>query len=66
MRILNREKTHFMQANALGTYSVKFGSVVEVNALIDRILGDVHDRKPIDIAAVFEMTEIQKSTNTTT
>jgi hypothetical protein len=38
MKILNREKTHFMQRNADGTNSVKFGKVSEVHGLIDAIL----------------------------
>lgn len=38
MKILNREKTHFMERNADGTYSVKFGKVAEVRELIDAIL----------------------------
>lgn len=43
MKILNREKTHFMQPSADGDRNVKFGKVNEVHALIDTILDGKKD-----------------------
>lgn len=44
MKILNREKTHFMQPCADGTRHVRFGKVNEVSALIDTILDGEKDK----------------------
>ncbi|MES2547509.1 MAG: hypothetical protein V4575_07350 [Pseudomonadota bacterium] len=46
MKILNNKKTHFMQANTVGSYTVKFGTVSEVRALIDTILDGKQEKQP--------------------
>lgn len=40
MKILNKEKTHFMQADEKGAYKVKFGTVSEVDKAINTILNN--------------------------
>ena len=40
MKILNKEKTHFMQADVNGAYKVKFGTVSEVDKAINTILNN--------------------------
>ena len=68
MKILNRDKTHFMQTSAEGTHQVKFGKVNEVLALIDTILdgenGDIKkDNKTCNALVAINSDDSDKSTN---
>ncbi|MBX9676660.1 MAG: hypothetical protein K2V71_08680 [Methylotenera sp.] len=63
MKILNREKTHFMQKNVSGTGNVKFGSMSEVSALIDNILDGEKEKNPSQILILVDTDKSEKSNN---
>lgn len=47
MKIINREKTHFLQPDTSGVYSVKYGTLAEVHAMIDSILDAPTSKKVV-------------------
>jgi hypothetical protein len=57
IKILNREKTHFMRQDECGACKVKFGKVDEVYAVINNILNSVSPKK-IDDSLCIEANDL--------
>ena len=60
MKILNRKKTHFMQLSKDGHRNVEFGTVSEVQALINSILDANQQKQSNSQSLVLESEPFEK------
>ena len=63
MKIFNRKKTHFVQPSKDGHRNVEFGTVSEVQALINAILGAKQETESINQTSSYQTSSYQNNSH---